>query len=305
MTAQRLLHIAIALLAVLILWVLVEIFGPRSDVVDVRPLLIPMRAEAVDRVEIVGPGDTIRLSRTPSGAWTVNGHAAAPSMIDELFDALDDSTVAQLVAQSASSHERMGVDSASGKHVRIVGGGQELLHLIAGERGVSFRSRYVRLSGDDEVYLLEGALVPAFDRSLTDWRDKVIAAIEPDSIVRIRVDRKAGGYEIERRDSTTWRFAAGAPVDSAAIRRTLEAYRSLAAQGGAFATAAQIDSADFTRPDRRVTLVGGRGDTLLALLLDSTETGFWVRHAAGGTVFELFRWKGDEIAPADSVLRGQ
>lgn len=303
MTLKQLLHIAIALAAVVFLWGLVEIIGRRGDVVDERPLLVPVLAEEVDTVEIANPKDTIRLLPQASGGWTVNGYEASATMVSELFDAIRDSTTAELVAQSPSSHERMGVDEATGTRFRVIRGEKDLLHLIAGERGRPFRSRYVRVQGADEVYLLTGPLVPMFDRALDEWREKRIAAVEPSRIARIAVKQGRRGYIVERRDTTSWQFADGTPVDSAAVARLLEGYRSLTAQGSAFATPAQVDSADFTRPDRSVTLIDQGGDTLLGLVFDSTESGFWVRRADGGTVFELFRWKGDEIAPADSVLR--
>lgn len=303
MTLKHLLHIAIAFGALVFLWGLVEIIGRRGDIVDERPLLVPVLAEEVDTVEIASPRDTIRLLSDTSRGWTVNGYEASGTMVSELFDALRDSTAAELVAQSPSSHERMGVDEAAGTRFRVIRGEKVLLHLIAGERGRPFRSRYVRLQGSDEVYLLTGPLVPTFDRALGEWREKRIAAVEPSRIARIAIKEGRRGYTVERRDSSSWQFADGTPVDSTAMARLLEGYRSLMAQGSAFATPAQVDSANFTRPDRSVTLIDRGGDTLLGLVFDSTESGFWVRRAEGGTVFELFRWKGDEIAPADSVLR--
>ncbi len=309
MSPKQLLHIAIALVVVVFLWGLVEIIGRGTDVVDERPLLVPVTAGEVDSVLIEGPDDTIVVARAvPADAddfaerWLVNGHEASTSMVNELFDALGDSTKAELVAQNPASHARMGVDSAGGTHVRIVGGDRTLLHLVTGERGRPFRSRYVRLAGDDAVYLLQGPLVPALDRRENDWREKRIAQIDPDRIARVTVASPRSSYTVERRDSVTWQFVGGSPVDSATMARLLEGYRTLTAQGAAFANPTQVDSADFTRPDRRVTLVDAAGDTLLALAFDSTESGYWVRRAPGGTVFELFRWKGEEIAPSDSAL---
>jgi hypothetical protein len=77
------------------------------------------------------------------------------------------------------------------------------------------------------------------------------------------------------------------------------------AQGSAFATPAEADSADFARPDARVTLFGAEGDTLAALVFDSTAAGYWVRHAQGGTVYRMYGWKVDEILPIDTTLRAR
>jgi hypothetical protein len=298
---KQLLRIALVLVAALFLWGLAELVGRRGDTLERAAVFPPVDSTGVDVVEIAGD-DTIRLARA-GGGWTVNGYEAAASVVGELFAGLQDSTAGELVARSASSHERMGVDSAGGSHLRVFRGGDTLVHLVAGVRGHSYRSRYVRRAGDEEVYLLQGPLTQIFDRTLADWREKGIADVEADSVHVFAVERSDGSYRLERRDSV-WAFANGAPADTAAVRRALEGYRALSAQGTSFATPAQADSADFDRPDRRVVLLGPRGDTLLALAFDSTAAGYWVRRAGGSTIYQLYRWKVDEIAPADSALRG-
>jgi hypothetical protein len=47
------------------------------------------------------------------------------------------------------------------------------------------------------------------------------------------------------------------------------------------------------------------GDTLAALVFDSTEAGYWVRYAAGGIVYRMYGWGVDDIVPAPSRLQGQ
>ncbi len=303
MSAKQLLRIVALLAAVIFLWGLVEIVGRGGDVLEEMPFLIPVTPETTDSVVIRSPTDTIQLVRAENGAWTVNGFDASATVTTEFFQSLDASTGAELVARSASSHQRMGVDSVGGTHVVFSGEGRRLLHLIVGESGRPFRSRYVRLAGDNDVYLLRGDVVSAFDRSVTDWREKNIATVDPSSVSEIRVERASRSYAVIRGDSA-WTFEDGTPADSLITRRIAESFNPLTAQGTAFATPAQVDSADFARPDRRLTLRNGLGDTLVSLLFDSTDTGYWVRHARGGTVFQLYRWKGDEITPADSLLRG-
>ncbi len=70
-----------------------------------------------------------------------------------------------------------------------------------------------------------------------------------------------------------------------------------------FATAEEAAAADFARPERRVTAFGAAGETLAALAFDSTDGGFWVRPAGSETVFHLYTWKVNELAPQDSTLR--
>ncbi len=302
MSSKQLLRIAVALVAVLVVWGGLEIVNRRPGRparVDVMP---PLAVTEVETVEMVSPSDTIRLSRAPDGRWLVNGFEASRTAIEGLFDALGDSVRGELAAQSASSHERMGVDSAGGRYVRFRGGGRVLAALIAGNAGQGFQTRYVRRPGDDEVYLVHGELSTILDRDVEAWREKEIALVAPDSVATFAAERDGRAYALIRAEDG-WRFADGGAADTAAVRRALEAYRTLSAQGVSFATAAQADSADFASPDRRVALLGPRGDTLLALAMDSTASGFWVRKAGSETVYHLYGWKADDLIPADTTVR--
>ncbi|NIN51104.1 MAG: DUF4340 domain-containing protein [Gemmatimonadales bacterium] len=302
MTPRQLKRLAVVLVAVLILWGMLEMLGGRSDMIEEVGLLRPVTAAEVDTIELAGPDDTVRLVQSVPGTWSVNGYPASADGVSELFRAIAESVKASLVARSPSSHQRMGVDTASGKRLRIVRGDNTLANLVVGRQGRQFRTVYARRDGDDRVYLMEGALAPLLDRSLTDWRDKRIVAVEPDSITRVAVERGGSGYAIERA-AEGWTFTDGGQTDSAAVSKLLGGFRDLVAQGAAFAAPEQVDSTDFVRPDRRVTLFGGQADTLAALVFDSTEAAYWVRHAAGGIIYRLYSWKVDDLAPADSSLR--
>lgn len=301
MTAKQLTRIAIALGVVLFLWGLAELLGGRRDGPEHVAGIQRVSMAAADSVELRRSEDTLRFVKAESGAWTVNGHAAEESMVQDIFRTFSDSLQAELRARSPSSHARMGVDSAGGKRLRIVAGDRTLVDLWVGQRGSVWETVFVRPVGDDRVYALGGPLASQVDRAVNDWRDKRIATVEPDSVRRIVVERGRRRYALERGDNG-WRFAAGGAVDSAAAARLLTAFRSLTAQGSAFATDEEAASADFARPERRITLVGVSGDTLAALAFDSVATGFWVRRAAGGPVFHLFQWKVDELVPTDSAL---
>lgn len=301
MSRATLIKVSVVLGVLLAAWGVAELLRRGSDPVERAQVVSPVAAAAVDTVVIVHEGDTLTLYEA-AGRWVVNGFAAAPNSVDDMLEAMADGEEGTLIARSASSHSRMGVDSTGGR-LRVFAGGQWVTDLIVGERGSGFRGRYVRRADGDRVYLLEGTLADMVGRSENDWRDKTIVAIEPATVGWITVETGRSGYTLLRRD-TIWTFADGSPTDSAAVRRMLDEWRNVQAQGASpFATLAQVDSADFARPERRAVLVGVTGDTLARLLFDSTDAGFWVRHDSGGTVFNLFRWKVDDLMPRDSVLR--
>lgn len=256
---------------------------------------------AVDTVLVMHAADTTHLARGARGAWTVNGHAAAGNLVSELLGAFADTAQSsELVAQSKTSHVRLGVTPDSGHQVRVISHGRTLLDLTAGKRTPDFTGVYVKMAGQDAVYTLRnGGLADAFTRPTDDWRDKRIVAVAPESVAVIELRRGARSYVLAR-DSTRWTLG-GAPADSIGAAGLLDQYRTLDASG--FATPAQTDSADFAKADATVRLLRKDKTALATLTFDSTGSGVWVRADAGTTVFKLDAWRLAQLVPADSTLR--
>ncbi len=301
MSAKQLLRIAVALALLLFLWGLAEILGRRGDTTTARFDLPKLNAADVDTVKIFRPTDTLVVIKTGVDAWSVDGFRASGQAVSDLFTALKDSGPAELVAQSATSHPQLGVDSATGKRVEFLKGDTALLSLVVGGHGPGFEGIYVRRPGENNVYLIRANLGNPVERQLEDWRDKQIVAVSPDSVREIRVQRGKGSYALRFAEGG-WQFTSGVKADSGAVRRMLEQYRDFL--GGGFPTKAQEDSLDFRRPNRRIML-GGKSAPLADLAFDSTATWWWVRKADGGTVYRLESWRMDQLFPADSTLKAK
>jgi hypothetical protein len=301
MSSNTLLRVLALLAALLVVWGGVALFrGSLSDAP--AGLDLPhLTAADVDRIELTTGVGTARIERVLTG-WTVNGYPAAASQVNDLVSALADSGLStEVVARSAGSHARLGVDSLAGHRFRVLKGDRVLVDLLVGNQGRTYQTAYVRRDGDDEVYLLRGHLASMLDRDLDGWRDHTIATVTPDSVAALRIERGRQAVSLTRRDST-W-VIGSAPADSAAVGRVLSALSDLAAAG--FASDSLAGQLDFARPDRRLLALNARGDTLLALLVDSAASGIWVRRGTGPTVFRLDAWRLDQLMPADSTLRAR
>ena len=304
MSAKQLKVIALALVVVLLLWGGSELFSRGSDTVT-GGLSFPALAQSdVDTISVVKGTDSIVVAKSATG-WTANGRRAAPDAVNDFFLALRDSGAPELVAQDSSSFGRLNVDSATGRWLRISSAGKPLLRLIVGARGSEYASAYVRRPGDRHVYLWRGRLASLADRAVDDWRDKRIAAIEPDSVALIAVERGKDRYTLQRAGKT-WKLQ-GAPADSGAVARLLEKYRTVTAAG--FASPAQADSARALRPARRLSVRSARGTTLVVLVFDSIPGAFWVRRTSGvagggeaGALYRMNAWDVDGLTPASRSL---
>ena len=302
MSAQQLKMVAIGLAVLLLLWGGSELFSRGSDTVT-GSLAFPALAPAdVDSIVVLHGSDSVVLVKQSATAWTVNGHRAVAADVTDLLRAFKDTVRPELVAQDASSFARLQVDSATGRWLRVFRGGTPAVQVIAGARGSDYQSTYLRRPGDAHVYLWRGTLAGLAERRADDWRDKRIAALEPDSITALDVERGKDRYTLKRR-AVTWTLNGGA-TDSAAVHRYLERLKSITAAG--FATPKEVDSTRTLRPKRRLSVRGRRG-VLLSLAFDSAATAFLVRHIGGpageaATVYRMNTWDVDGVTPASRSL---
>ena len=302
MSAKQLKMVALGLALLLLLWGGSELFSRGSDTVTGSLALPRLSPAEVDSIVLVKGADTVVLAKQAATAWSVNGHPAVPVDVTDLLTALKDTVHPELVAQDASSFGRLQVDSAAGRWLRVFHGGKPVLQLIVGARASDYRSVYLRRPGDAHVYVLRGPLAGLTERRADDWRDKRIAALVPDSITALDVERGKDRYALKRAGKA-WTLNGGA-TDSGAVHRYLDRLKSITAAG--FATAKEVDSTKALRPKRRLG-VRGRGGLLLTLTFDSTTTGFVVRHLGGvggegATVYRMNTWDVDGITPASRSL---
>jgi uncharacterized protein DUF4340 len=301
MSPGQLRAVALGLAALLLVWLTTELLSKRSDRLTGSLELPPIAEAGADRVTITHGVDTVVLAKSAASTWTVNGYAASPQAVTDVFAALGDSTPAELAAENPSSFARLGVDSAGGRWIRVTGGGRTLVELITGANGPAFGTVYVRKPGDTRVYLWRGRTLPEPTRRVDDWRDKRVAAVEPDSVRAVEIARGKERYTLERGDRN-WTVTGRGPADSAAVAQLLERYRSLTAVG--FATPKQADSLKALRPYRRATLRGPAGRVLLALAFDSAASGTWVYRpdAPAPTRYRIEPWTVDQLTPAGQTL---
>jgi hypothetical protein len=300
MSSRVLQRIALVLVFALGLWLSLHFFanGQRDDAG--RLTLPALTAADVDRIALVGKSDSLVLVKQEEG-WVVNGLPASVSGVQDLLDATADSSAeSELTAQSTASHVRLGVDSVAGRRLTILGAGQPLLDLVVGNRGPELNGYYVRRAGAPDVYLLRGRFAELLARGESEWRDRQLVRLKPDSIGKVEVQRGKANWTLTR-TGATWSLGS-LPADSTKVARYLAIFGDLRAAG--FPDRAEVDSITFSPPERAIMLSGLDGRPLLSLVFDSTASGgFWVRPAAGGPVYRLDGRTTALVTPDESSLR--
>jgi hypothetical protein len=304
MSPKQLARLAMVLGALLLLWGAASLVRRGSrGLSESDRFTVAIPRDSVDSIVIQRAADTARLARVDSATWTVNGHRASRSAVQDILAALGDTARrTELVGGRSTSHAGFGVDSAKGARIRVVHGDSTVADLVQGNRGPGLEGGYFRFASDSAVYLVGGNLAQALEQTSDELRDKRIAGVSADSVARIEVTRGRRSYALRREDST-WTMASGGRADSAAVAELLSSYGQVDAAG--FANRAQVDSAQFARPDRRVALLRADGSPLLGLVFDSTATGFWVRSGGDSTVYRLDTWSADRLTPSESTLKAK
>ncbi len=299
MSSKVLLRIALSLAVAVLLWLgLTSLRGRQRD--DAGHLALPTLSVAgVGRIELAGATDTATITRQGAG-WRVNGMPASSRAVEEFFGAARDSTVeSEVTAQSVASHNRLGVDSTTRKRLTIRdSAGTVILDLVIGNRGPEFNGFYVRRVGDLEVYLLRGQFAELLARGPNEWRDRQVAALKPEAIAKIEVQLGRGGWSLTRSGSA-W-LVGHVAADSTRVARLLAQFGDVRAAG--FPDRGELDSIDFSAPERTVTVSDAAGHALLGLVLDSTAAGaFWAR-SIDGAVYRLDGRTTALVTPAESAL---
>ncbi len=300
MNPRQLKWAAAAMVVAVILWVVSERTAEQPDDRDMRRVL-PEQVEGVDRIVFASLEDTVELRRTAT-TWTVNGLEIDNMRLATLFAALQDSAGSEVVATSATVHARMGVDG-SGTTFTLFRGDDVVAMVLFGNSGADESSIYARNEGDDLVYRYDGLLTQLVALGVNDWRSRVLMNVPVESLARVEVDR-AGITSALTRQGGSWVLSSGAPVDTAKVAMMLSRFQPLEARR--IASDEHRDAADFSTPERRITLFDAAGVTLAALVYDSlggVGAGFAVRAKGDETVYQV-PWRTlDQIMPPEEELR--
>lgn len=301
MSEKTLAGLGVILVALLAIWGGVSLFsslgGESSDEGgELAAALAGLSEDAVTRVVLSGPSDTVTLERS-DGAWSADGFDTDSAAMARFWSAVTGTTVRDLVATNPTNHARLGVVADSAWTLEFHRAEGEPARFLVGDQGASFNSAYVRLPGQDRVYSLEGELRSAAAHDLEHWRNKTVVAVDTSRVQRVEVDRGDERYVLTR-DSAGW-LVDGEAADGPTARSLVGVLADLRAQGFA------PDTADFEGGEerRRVVALDQAGDTLATVEIASTpESVYLVRTPAREWLLELPSWRVSRLTPERTDL---
>lgn len=304
MSKNVLQRLVIALAGLLVLYGVIRLVGGRSAELPPGALELAAELEGIDErtlegATFSGSDREIEVARV-AGEWTVNGYQADSAAVARMFTALSEVEVGPLAAANPDNHERLGVTGREAwmLEFRVSGGESRIVAL--GRVGSAFQTAYARLPGSDEVYTVRGDLRGSFTRTLTDWRDKLIARTDVESIEAIEVERDGEVIVVEREEAGWTVAESGAVPDSASVANMLDEVDELRAIGFV------EEGSEFPTEDvRRFVALNESGDTVLALEMAPVDAEYWVRTAGNDTLYRLAAFRATRIVPEPDRLLGR
>jgi hypothetical protein len=230
--------ISVVIFVVLLALVLIT----REDQVSVgvRSLALPtLDAERVEKIAVGGShksllskeGESWRVA-DPDAAGTT--FAVESNLIDGLKTQLGLFEVGAFVTSRPAKHEELEITDDKGLSVRLEQSGGPALELVFG-RGAKGGGNYVRLAGNDEVFVGKSSLANTLKKDVKSWRKRKI--VDKDVATMTSVEVKVAGeapYVIEQAKDlaegggpASWRLA-GSVVPPEGFRPDADLMRRLA-----------------------------------------------------------------------------
>ena len=180
MSEKTLKAIAAAVAVLIVLWVAATLRSGAPRAVDGGPLAGALERAGTDarEIRILSDGDTILLRRGEAG-WTIGENPADSALVAGLLRTLREARIGHLAASSTANHDRLGVSDSTARVLEVSTGAGAPVRILVGNAGPSYDAVYLRLAGEDEVFLVHGTIRRHTLRSAEDWRAEPEPEPEP------------------------------------------------------------------------------------------------------------------------------
>ena len=152
----------------------------RSDAV------FPQDQDAIQTLELWTQDDTLKIEREGEG-WKIAGHDTLeirPDRMDTFFDKALKVKKETLVSTNPEKWAKYSVDDSTGTHVKLLNASDNtLVYAVFGRSTSDWSHNYVRVEGEDGVYLTDASVMHMMYPRATYWGEKPKPVeVEDDSI---------------------------------------------------------------------------------------------------------------------------
>jgi hypothetical protein len=169
------------------IWFIQSILESRQTSEKIINNFLDLKASEINRIE-VKTFSGLLVFRLADGKWMLDGIKPRPvdSMaVNNMISSAVDIKVGNVISENIEKQSDFKVDSISGSTVRFYNNDKLLNSIIIGKMAPDYSHTFIRKPDSKEVYLADGSLTYVFNRQRTQWLNKVIFALSPDSIKEV------------------------------------------------------------------------------------------------------------------------
>jgi len=179
------------LLAVLIASSITYLFFKHTDRIHYTlPVLKVVKADEISRIEVARAGATTILTKKDNSWYISEGTwRADQTKVSEMLDKLSGLTITDLVSET-KSYDRYQLDDKNRVVLKAFSGNKISREFSIGKTAPTNSHTYIRLPGDNRVYLAGGDLARLFLTPLAELRDMQVLGFASEEITSIDILKK-------------------------------------------------------------------------------------------------------------------
>lgn len=265
-----------------------------------RPRPLPsLKGQAIDKLSITSSGKTVVLKREGKEKWNLIrpvSYTADKYSADTVVEKLQELEFGDLVTEQKGRHAEYELTGDKSIHVVAEVAGKKVADLYLGKVMDDFTM--LRTANKDDVWQAVGALRHAFEREVSNWRDRSVINFKQEEARQLLVTTTAGTIKLKRKDDKAKWEVDASPIkldqlDSAAADNLLSSFYSLSAHAFADSTTAQKAGVD--QPRATITAVTQDGAEHTLLVGNSEGEDHWVQRKGAAQIFVLKKHTMDNI----------
>jgi Domain of unknown function (DUF4340) len=231
----------VALLALVALFLLAKVFRSPGLESNLRKGLVKVDSSAVTEIRILPSNareQVVRLFKSGKN-WTVEKDnlkfEADTASVKSILEMLSHVDAERMISRKKEKWETFNVGEKS-TNVSVYNGSDQIANIHFGKSGFNQSSpggyggayTYVRLSDEDEVYLVDGFYESTFNRTFSDWRNKAFMRLQRDLITKVSFNYPGDSSFVLEKIDSAW-LANGRPTEQNKVEAYLGhlAYKNL------------------------------------------------------------------------------
>lgn len=190
--------------------------NPPSAGEDDRPLLLDVRHQDIQEVEIRRPtGDPMAFVRGMDDHWEFKGDVGYPAddaAVGLMATNLDGLSADRLVESQVTDWRPYGLEEEGNLAVSMTPKSGETRTIIFGNETPTGSGVFARMAGDSRLFTVYSYVKTSFDKPLFDWRDKRLLQVESDGITEVQLRVGQNRFLFQSADPGEWRILEPAAV---------------------------------------------------------------------------------------------